>query len=102
MKQMSATDMQSRFLPLEACQQQFAQTHELTSTEARILGFLVDGCSIGDIVKKSKRSQATVKTHLIRIFSKTFTSRQAELVCLYYKTVLASEFMNTQNIIRNR
>ena len=99
---MSALNMQPAFLPLEAYQQRFAQAHELTSSEAKILGFLVEGCSIGDIVKHSKRSHATVKTHLIRIFSKTFTSRQAELVCLYYKSVLTSEFMGTQKIVRNQ
>jgi DNA-binding CsgD family transcriptional regulator len=87
---MSVLNTPSSFQPLEAYQQFFAKAHDLTSSEARILGLLVDGCSISDIVRTSRRSHATVKTHLIRIFSKTFTSRQAELVCLYYKSVLTS------------
>lgn len=54
----------------------------LTEAEARIVGLLTNGLTIGDICLKLGIQQNTVRTHLKHIFSKTETSRQSELIKL--------------------
>jgi DNA-binding CsgD family transcriptional regulator len=66
-------------LPLEAVAQQF----ELSTAELRVLVALIDaGCSVPDIAPVLGLSEPTVKTHLRRLFEKTGTKRQADLVKL--------------------
>lgn len=58
------------------------QTYGLTRTEARITVALVRGESVHDIAEATDTAIATVRTHLKRVFAKTGTSRQAELIRL--------------------
>jgi DNA-binding CsgD family transcriptional regulator len=55
---------------------------DLTPAEAKIAALLAEGQSIITITDELSISESTAKTHLRRIFEKTGTSRQAELVSL--------------------
>lgn len=57
----------------------------LTAAEARVASLLAEGYAVGDIALRLGVSLPTVRTHLRRVFSKTDTSRQAELVMLIGK-----------------
>jgi DNA-binding CsgD family transcriptional regulator len=59
-----------------------ANSFELTPAEARTLACLVNGKTIAETAEGLDISVNTVKTHLAHIFSKTGTSRQADLVAL--------------------
>lgn len=63
----------------------FCRHHDLTSAEASILGYVVLGMDLTAISKVQGRTRATVKTHVSNIFSKTYTSRQAELVSVFFR-----------------
>jgi DNA-binding CsgD family transcriptional regulator len=66
-------------LPLEAVARQF----ELSAAELRVLVALIEvGGSVPDIAPVLGISEPTVKTHLRRLFEKTDTKRQAELIKL--------------------
>lgn len=54
----------------------------LTATEARLAVVLARGATVTEAAAAHKVSVATVRTQLAAIFSKTQTSRQAELVML--------------------
>lgn len=56
------------------------QLYKLTVSEARVAALIVDGKSIDKIADDLKISVHTARTHLKRIFHKTGTHRQAELV----------------------
>lgn len=56
------------------------QLHGLTYAEAEILGRLTMGMRLQEIARELDISVETVRTHLKAIFTKTGTSRQAELV----------------------
>lgn len=58
------------------------QLYRLTPAEGRVAASLAMGASIADIAKAKHLSEATLRAHLRSIFSKTGTSRQAELVQL--------------------
>jgi DNA-binding CsgD family transcriptional regulator len=62
--------------PLEA----LASHYQLTSTELRVLIGVVQIGGVPEIADAFGVSRATVKTHLSRLFDKTGTSRQADLV----------------------
>jgi DNA-binding CsgD family transcriptional regulator len=64
----------------------FAGQFDLTSAEAQILHHLILGMDLPSIAKAIGRTRATVKTHVLNIFSKTSTHRQAELVSLFFRT----------------
>lgn len=64
--------------PLEA----IASTFKLTPAEMRVLLMVVQLGGVPDIAPVLGVSEETVKTHLKRVFSKTNTSRQADLVKL--------------------
>jgi DNA-binding CsgD family transcriptional regulator len=64
--------------PLEA----IASTFTLTTAEMRVLMMIVQFGSLQEVAPVLGVSEATVKTHLQRIFAKTDTSRQADLVKL--------------------
>jgi DNA-binding CsgD family transcriptional regulator/PAS domain-containing protein len=59
----------------------------LTSAETRICQHLAQGRSIGEVARDLKVSPNTARTHLKRIFEKTGTHRQAELVLLLTRGV---------------
>jgi DNA-binding CsgD family transcriptional regulator len=54
----------------------------LTEGELRLLNGLTPGLSLAEAARHLGISEATAKTHLRRIFTKTKTSKQAELLYL--------------------
>ncbi len=55
---------------------------DLTTTEALVAAKLAQGDSITEIAEARRCSRGTVRTHVKRIFQKTHTNRQGELVQL--------------------
>ncbi len=64
--------------PLET----IATTFKLTPAEMRVLMMIIELGGVPEVAPVLGISEATVKTHLQRIFAKTNTSRQADLVKL--------------------
>jgi DNA-binding CsgD family transcriptional regulator len=64
--------------PLET----IAKLHKLTASEVRILDAMLRANGIKAIAEQLGLSQATVKTHLHKLFRKTGTRRQSELMKL--------------------
>jgi DNA-binding CsgD family transcriptional regulator len=64
--------------PLEA----IARTYRLTPTELRVLLAIVQVGGVAETAEALGTAEGTVKTHLHRLFAKTETRRQAELVKL--------------------
>jgi len=60
----------------------FSKLYGLTDGEQRLLNGLVPGLSLAEAARPLGISEATAKTHLRRIFAKTKTSKQAELLYL--------------------
>jgi DNA-binding CsgD family transcriptional regulator len=59
-----------------------ALMYDVTPAETRVLELVVEGRALKEIAEKLGVSITTVRTHLARLFHKTGTSRQAELVAL--------------------
>lgn len=59
-----------------------ARAFGLTPAEQRVLGHIVEAGSVAEAAERLRVSETTVKTHLHRVFSKTGTARQADLVKL--------------------
>jgi DNA-binding CsgD family transcriptional regulator/PAS domain-containing protein len=59
-----------------------ARLYKLTPSELRVLLAIVDVGGVPEVAEALGLSEATVKTHLHRLFAKTETRRQAELVKL--------------------
>ncbi|RVU16570.1 helix-turn-helix transcriptional regulator [Methylobacterium oryzihabitans] len=59
-----------------------AGTHHLTPTESRLLSALVVGDGLGAAAEELAIAPTTARTHLQRIFLKTGTERQGELIRL--------------------
>lgn len=64
-----------------------AETFALSKAETRVLGRLMQGDSLPAVAATLGISRNTAKTHLSRLFSKTGTQRQAELIALVTKLV---------------
>lgn len=58
------------------------RVHGLTRTEARVALRVLAGTGLAPIAEELSMSMSTVRTHLQRVFDKTGTHRQAELVRL--------------------
>jgi DNA-binding CsgD family transcriptional regulator len=56
--------------------------HGLTRAEARLTTVLIQGNSIEEAARQLSITRDTARTHLKRVFSKTGTSRQGELISL--------------------
>jgi len=69
-------------LPGEA----FSRLHGLTGGELRVLLTLAQGLSGTEAAEVLGISEPTVRTHLQRIFSKTGTTRQADLLTLMHRS----------------
>ena len=74
--------VQVSFMPGEA----FARLHGLTGGELRVLLALSQGLGGMESAKMLGISEPTVRTHLQRIFSKTGTSRQTDLLGLLHRS----------------
>ncbi len=81
-----ANPVENGKVPDEMLQQLF----ELTGSEAKLVGHLVEGESLADTADLMGLTVNTARTYLKRIFSKTSTSRQAELVCVVLNSVSTS------------
>ncbi|WP_247326751.1 LuxR C-terminal-related transcriptional regulator [Bradyrhizobium sp. 141] len=55
---------------------------KLTSTELRVLLSIVEIGGVPDVARSMGIAETAIKTHLVRIFAKTGTKRQADLVRL--------------------
>ena len=55
-----------------------AKSFDLTPAETRIMGLVTNGTTVARAAQSLAISEATAKTHLARIFSKTGVARQAE------------------------
>ena len=67
-------------MPMKPSTSMLRQLHGLTYAEAEILGRLIIGMRSSEIADELGISIETVRTHLKAIFTKTGTSRQADLV----------------------
>jgi DNA-binding CsgD family transcriptional regulator len=67
-------------MPTKPSTSMLRQLHGLTYAEAEIMGRLTVGARLAEIAEQLGISVETVRTHLKAIFTKTGTSRQAELV----------------------
>jgi DNA-binding CsgD family transcriptional regulator len=70
----------------ETLQRNLIRTYGLTVSEARVAQFLLDGKALAEISANLHVTRNTLKTHLSRIFLKTATRRQAELVGLLQRS----------------
>lgn len=73
---------------VRSCDELLARTFNLTPRELRVLLAAVELTGVSEVALSLGIAETTVKTHLKRIFAKTGTSRQADLVRL------AVEFSN--------
>jgi DNA-binding CsgD family transcriptional regulator len=62
------------------------RAYDLTASEARVCSFLANGESVEDVSERLRISPNTARTHIKRIFSKTGSTRQAQLVKLILTT----------------
>lgn len=65
-----------------SCPDIIRRAYRLTPTELRILFAIVDVGGVPQVAAALRVANSTVKTHLSRLFQKTGTSRQADLVKL--------------------
>jgi DNA-binding CsgD family transcriptional regulator len=69
-------------LDSRSCGELLARTFELTPTELRVLLSIIEVGGVPETADAMGIAETTVKTHLHRVFSKTGTNRQADLVKL--------------------
>jgi DNA-binding CsgD family transcriptional regulator len=67
---------------------QFAARFGLTPAETRILAEIIAGNGLPAAAARLKITGATVRTHAYRIFEKTETNRQTELIRRFFETAL--------------
>ena len=67
---------------LESPNAALAALFNLTRTEARVLAEIAAGSTLLDVARALNIGASTAKTHLLKIFAKTGTHRQADLVRL--------------------
>lgn len=59
-----------------------AAAFRLTGAEARVLSALLEGLSLAEVATRHRVSVNTVRSHLARLFEKTGTNRQSDLIRL--------------------
>jgi DNA-binding CsgD family transcriptional regulator len=69
-------------LDVPSAPETIARLYKLTPTELRVLLAIVEVGGVPEVAEALGIGEATVKTHLHRLFAKTETTRQAELVKL--------------------
>jgi DNA-binding CsgD family transcriptional regulator len=78
----AAVFVQKASFDLPSSREVIARTYKLTPTELRVLLAIVDVGGVPKVSEAMGISASTVKTHLRRLFAKTGTDRQADLVKL--------------------
>ena len=63
-----------------ALTQELSETYQLTPSEARLAGMIVDGFSLIDAAARLKISKNTARSHMKRIYFKTCTENHADLI----------------------
>ena len=69
----------------------FSELHGLTDAEARVLRAVVGGKGLVATAAKLGVTAATARTHMKRIFEKTGTHRQTELLCAFFRATLPAK-----------
>jgi len=69
------------FAPVGA-KEALAALFDLTAAEARVFAHIASGMTQSEIAHTLGIEASTVKTHLLHVFSKTGTRRQADLIKL--------------------
>jgi DNA-binding CsgD family transcriptional regulator len=64
----------------------FAELYGLTASEQKVLGHITRGQAPQETADELGIGIATVKTHLLKIFAKTSTGRQADLIRLFERS----------------
>ncbi|MEJ2122889.1 MAG: helix-turn-helix transcriptional regulator, partial [Alphaproteobacteria bacterium] len=82
-------------IELEIDQDQLRMLYELTPTEARLSARIVSGERIFEAAGNLGMSPHTARTHLKRVFEKTNTARQAELVRVLMRSVIPLRIVQT-------
>lgn len=77
-------------LAVEVPETRLSELYGLTGAQAKVARALMDGRSLREAADALELSVFTVRAHLARIFEKTGTNRQAELVALLSRGVPAS------------
>ena len=78
----AAVFVQKASLDMPSPQDAIAKFYKLTPTEQRVLFAIVEIGGVPEVAEAMGISASTVKTHLRRLFAKTGTDRQADLVKL--------------------
>jgi DNA-binding CsgD family transcriptional regulator len=78
----AAVFVQKASLDMPSPQDAIAKLYKLTPTERRVLSGIVQVGGVPEVAEAMGISVSTVKTHLRRLFAKTGTDRQADLVKL--------------------
>jgi DNA-binding CsgD family transcriptional regulator len=68
--------------PIRTLPQLIARSYQLTPTELRVLLAIVEVGGVPEVAEVLGIATSTVKTHLGRVYEKTGTKRQADLVKL--------------------
>ncbi len=74
---------------LSAQVQRFAERFGLTPGETRVLGEIIGGNGLSAAAMKLKIARPTARTHAQRIFDKTGTQRQTELIRLFFEMAMS-------------
>jgi DNA-binding CsgD family transcriptional regulator len=82
LKAVAALFVRKAGLDGQSCSELLARTFELTPTELRVLLSIIEVGGVPETAEMMGIAETTVKTHLHRVFSKTGTNRQADLVKL--------------------
>lgn len=69
-------------MPRRCCTESLRKAYGFTKSEAAVASCLTNGRNLAEIAAELGISTNTVRAHLKRLFAKTRTSRQAELVLL--------------------
>jgi DNA-binding CsgD family transcriptional regulator len=63
----------------------FSARFGLTAAETRVLGEIIGGKGLLAAAARLNISEATARTHARRIFDKTGTQRETELICRFFE-----------------
>jgi DNA-binding CsgD family transcriptional regulator len=69
----------------------FVASYGLTRAETRVLQQIISGKGLVAAAENLQIGQATARTHMQRIFDKTGTKRQTELLCRFFKATLPGQ-----------
>ena len=73
-------DPHAQLHPSAASRRELAELYGLTRAEERLLQFILDGLGLFEAAERLGVSRNTARTHMKRIYAKTGTRRQAELM----------------------